>query len=155
MSIPLEEAVDMAVRGIEANEATQSVKLGKHNFYVRPISHRTLLNPEETSYFRHQHIGKDDRVFYSIQVAGKGKYTAKITRVQFRGPLNFGRGMKVAGLDVTDALSAVPNVFARIAAAILKFLKNAKIQSALEGNWLEAAAKIVDAIGRRMAADAK
>src|SRR5687768_10781161 len=99
MSIKLSQAVDMIVRGIEPDEGTQSVKVDDHNFYIRPHGNRNLLTNRETSYFRHQHLGKDDRVFYSIRVKGVNSYDAKITRIQYRGPFNSG-GMKFFGIDV-------------------------------------------------------
>jgi len=152
MSIPLSKAVDMAVRGIFPNEDTENVVVDGHRFYVRSVKNKNLLKGDETGYFRHQHIGKDDRVFYTIKLGKKkGEHRSFVSRIEFRGPLNKD-GTKKFGIDVTDALGAV-GPKGKIAAEIIKFLQNLNLGGMIDGNWPVAAAKIVDAIGRRMAQD--
>src|SRR5262245_30050762 len=106
MSIPLNKAskvIDKAVRGIFPNE-DENVSVGKHNFFIRSLKNKNLLEPGETGYFRHQHIGQDDRVFYSVTLGKtKGEHRSFITRIQFRGPLNKD-GTKRFGFEVTDIL---------------------------------------------------
>jgi len=41
-------------------------------------SNRNRLQGEETGYFRHEHAGEDDRVFFSVKVNGRNSYEAKI-----------------------------------------------------------------------------
>ncbi len=149
MAIPLNQAVDMIVRGIEPNADNQGVIINDHHFYLRPHGNKNLLEKGETSYFRHRHVGKDDRVFYSVTVKGKDSYDAKITRIQYRGPFN--SGMKKLNMHVGGALKELGTKGA-IAAKILSFLADLNIQSKLDGDWEVEAAIIVDAIGKRMAA---
>jgi len=152
MAIPLKQAVDMVVRGIAPSEDNQGVILDDHHFYIRPItSNKNLLEPGETSYFRHRHVGNDDRVFYSVNVKGKDSYDAKITRIQYRGPFN--SGMKKVNIHVGGALKDT-GLSGAIAAKVLSLLAGLNIQSKLDGDWEVQAAKIVDAIGQRMASDA-
>lgn len=145
MVMPLARAVDLAVRG---EFPPDSVQVGEHTFFIRALSNKNLLQGDETCYFRHQHVGDDDRVFFSVKVKGKDSYEAKITRIQFRGPGN--SGTKTFDVAVTGALS-LTGVGATVASAIVTILKGFNIQSRLDGDWEVSAAKIVDAIGRRMA----
>ncbi|MBX3744079.1 MAG: hypothetical protein KF833_02110 [Verrucomicrobiae bacterium] len=150
MSISLNQAVDMVVKGIAPDEKTQSVRVGKHDFYIRPLNgNRNLLRPDETSYFRHQHFGKDDRVFYSIKLKPKKTYDARITRIQYRGPLN--SGTKKLNLQVGGLLKDL-GTNGQVASKVLNFLAELKLQRLIDGEWEVEAAKIVDAIGARMAA---
>jgi hypothetical protein len=112
---------------------------------------RNLLKDGETGYFRHRHAGKDDRVFYSISVNDKNDYSAKITRIQYRGPLN--AGIKKYGVEVAGALKET-GAQGAILGFLLERVSKLNLQAKLDGNWELQAAKIVDAIGRRMAADA-
>jgi hypothetical protein len=155
---PLNQAIDMAVRGKFPPGASE---LDGHDFYIRSVENRGLLRGDETSYFRHEHVGKDDRVFYSIKLGQKkGDYTAELTRVQFRGPFvkNGFRPIGDHGIDVTDAvavlalaggLSGAPAAWVPFAIAVTEL----DAQGFLDGNWLPAAAKIADLIGERMAQD--
>lgn len=142
----------MIVKGIEPKEDSQSIKLGKHDFYLRPIGNQNLLEKGETSYFRHKHIGQDNRVFYSINVKGKNSYDAKITRIQYNGPFNSG-GSKNFDLLVNGALKE-SGPKGEIASKVLNFIEDLNLQSKIDGDWEVEATKIVDAIGKRKAMDA-
>jgi hypothetical protein len=152
----LKEAIDIAVRG----EFLPGVsEIDGHEFYIRSVKNKGLLQEDETSYFRHEHVGQDDRVFYSIKLGNKkGEYTAKLTRIQFRGPFvkNGFRPIGDRGIDVTDAvkvlaaaggLSGLPSSWLAFAIAITEL----DGQGFLDGNWVPAAAKVADMIGKRMA----
>ena len=154
MATTLTKAVDKAVRGIHGDEDTNSVTLNGHDFYIRGQQPHELIKPGETGYFRHQHLGKDDRVFYAVTNINKvnGTYSAKITRIQLRGPLNSGtRKLGPKGLEVAGYLEAAGVPGAGIAKKVLSFLKDFNLQNRIDGNWTPEAAKIVDAIGARMA----
>jgi hypothetical protein len=153
----LDQAIKLAVKG----EFPPGVsELDGHEFYIRAITNKNLLADGETSYFRHEHAGKDDRVFYSIKVGeGPKGYTAKLTRVQFRGPFvkNGFRPIGHRGIDVTDAvailalaggLSGVPVAWIPFVIAVTEL----DAQGFLDGNWLPAAAKVADMIGLEMVA---
>lgn len=145
MAMALVKAVDLAVRG---EFPPDGVQIDGHGFYIRSLANKNRLEGNETGYFRHEHVGEDDRVFFSVKVIGAGKYEAKITRIEYRGPLN--DGTKKYDLVVTGALSlAGPE--AAIVGTILSFVKRLNLQSRLDGDWEVAAAKVVDAIGRRLA----
>jgi hypothetical protein len=119
-----------------------------------------MLKDGETSYFRHEHVGKDDRVFYSIQrnPGALIPYTAKLTRIQFRGPFvkNGFRDIGDRGIDVTDAvkvLAAAGGLTSLLPSAWFEFalaVRELDIQGFLDGNWVPAAAKIADLIGIEM-----
>ncbi len=145
--IPLYKAVDLAVRGVFPDDG---VEVNGHDFYIRSLKNKNKLKGDETGYFRHQHVGKDDRVFFSIKVKGKDDYDAKITRIQYRGPLNSGTANE--DIVVTGLIASAGGVGAA-SATILTCLKKLNLQSKIDGDWEPAAAKIVDAIGIRMAAD--
>jgi hypothetical protein len=145
MTMALVKAVDMAVKG---EFPPDGVQIDGHSFYIRALSNKNRLEGNETGYFRHEHVGEDDRVFFSVKVKGSGTYEAKITRIEYRGFLN--SGTKKYDLVVNGALLAV-GPEAAIVVTILDFLKGLNLQSRLDGNWEVAAAKVVDAIGRRMA----
>ena len=100
--IKLAEAVELAVNGANAPDTN----VDGHTFSIRSVRNKNLLDGDETSYFRHVHSGKDDRVFYSVQLQSDKKYAAKITRIQFRGPFvkNGFRPLGDTGIDVTDAV---------------------------------------------------
>jgi hypothetical protein len=131
------------------------------SFTFAPVNNKGLLQDDETSYFRHEHVGKDDRVFYSITLGNKkGDYTAKLTRIQFRGPFvkNGFRAIGDRGIDVTDAvnvlaaaggLGGLPSSWVAFAIAVTEL----DGQGFLDGNWVPAAAKVADMIGKRMADD--
>jgi hypothetical protein len=158
MGTPLNEAIDIAVRGEFPPGASE---IDGHDFYIRSVKNKNLLQGDETSYFRHEHIGKDDRVFYSVKLgAKKGDYTVKLTRIQFRGPFvkNGFRPIGDRGIDVTDAvkviaaaggLSALPSSWIPFVVAVTEL----DAQGFLDGNWVPAAAKVADKIGKRMAQD--
>ncbi len=146
-AISLNKAVNQAIAG----EFPKSTKLHGHDFVLRSLKNKKKLKPGETGYFRHEHIGKDDRVFFSIKVRRKNSYTAKITRIEYRGVLN--TRPTVFGVDVTRAASLHPQGAAM--ARILQSLRKLHPQKILDGNWEPEAAVIVDTIGRRMAADAR
>ena len=155
---PLKDAIDMAVQG----EFPPGVsEIDGHEFYVRSVKNKGLLAKGETSYFRHEHAGKDDRVFYAVKLGKKkGEYTVKLTRIQFRGPFvkNGFRPIGDRGIDVTDAvkvlaaaagLNGLPTTWVAFAIAVTEL----DAQGFLDGNWVPAAAKIADMIGKRMADD--
>ena len=99
----LSEAIDIAAKGDYPPEPSW---LDGHQFYIRAVTNKNMLQGDETSYFRHTHHGKDDRVFYSIKLGRKkGEYAAKLTRIQFRGPFvrNGFRDIGDHGIDITDA----------------------------------------------------
>jgi hypothetical protein len=153
---PLEDAIKTAVTGGFPPGASE---IDGHEFYIRSVKNKNLLKRDETSYFRHEHVGKDDRVFYSIKVLAKGVYTAKLTRIQFRGPFvkNGFRPIGDRGIDVTDAVK----VFAAAAGAssgvpaswipLILVIAELDAQGFLDGNWVPAAAKVADMIGKEMA----
>src|SRR4051794_25097713 len=83
---PLDDAIRDAVKG---KFPPGTSEIDGHEFYIRSVQNKNLLKAGEMSYFRHEHAGKDDRVFYAIGGPGpvtKKKYTAALTRIQFRGP---------------------------------------------------------------------
>ena len=169
MSIALRNAskvIDKAISGIFPDEDSENVNIDKHNFYVRALKNKNLLKGDETGYFRHQHLGEDDRVFYTIKLGKKkGDYTAKISRIEYRGPLN-PNGTHRFGFEVTGILgplgaalggaiggpggAAIGQKAGEIAQKLIKFIQDLRLQSRLEGEWERAAAKVVDAIGLRM-----
>lgn len=152
---PITQAIDIAVKG----EFPPGVsEIDGHEFYIRSVKNRGMLQGDETSYFRHEHVGKDDRVFYSVKLGQKtGEYTAKLTRIQFRGPFvkNGFRPIGDNGIDVTDAVKVLaaagglPGSWMAFAIAITEL----DGQGFLDGNWVPAAAKVADMIGKRMAQD--
>ena len=158
MAMPLDKAVDLAVRGQFPDD---DVRVNGHGFFVRALVPSELLQEGETGYLRHEHIGKDDRIFYSINVLdkAKGTYSAKIVRVQFRGPFNpsgskkLGTGIEVAGFFKASTDPRVQVVAAALETImkIIKGLKDAKLQALLDGDFVTAAATIVDRIGMRVA----
>lgn len=158
MATPLDQAIDMAVQG-EFPPGTSEID--GHEFYIRSVRNRGLLQGDETSYFRHEHVGKDDRVFYSVKLgANKGQYEAKLTRIQFRGPFvkNGFRSLGDRGIDVTDAVTvlALAAGLTKVPATWIPFviaITELDAQGFLDGNWVPAAAKIADKIGQRMAQD--
>jgi hypothetical protein len=156
---PLDEAIRIAVRGDFPPGASE---LDGHDFFIRSVKNKGMIQDRETSYFRHEHAGKDDRVFYSIQVGaglGTNGYTAELTRVQFRGPFvkNGFRPIGDHGIDVTDAaviLAAAGGISAGLPASWIPFviaITELDAQGFLDGNWLPAAAKVADRIGAQMA----
>ena len=153
---PLKDAIEMAVKGEFPPGASE---IDGHDFYIRSVKNKNLLKEDETSYFRHEHIGKDDRVFYSIKVQAPGKYTAKLTRIQFRGPFvkNGFRPIGDQGIDVTDAvkiLAAAGGLSTGLPASWIPFVvvvTELDVQGFLDGNWVPAAAKVADMIGKEMA----
>ena len=155
MAMQLDKAVDLAVRGKFPDD---DVRVAGHGFFVRALVPSDLLAKGETGYLRHTHIGKDDRIFYSIQILdkSKGTFTAKMTRIQFRGPFNSGtKKFGPVGVTIGGLLGASGNPIAAGAgaalAAISKFLKDFKLQSKIDGDFVTAAVTIINAIGRRMA----
>jgi len=149
MAMALVKAVDMAVKGEFPPDVVQ---LDGHNFYIRSLANKNRLEGDETGYFRHEHIGEDDRVFFSIKVPKEPRdhrYEATITRIEYRGFMN--SGTKKYDLAVTGALTAIAGPGGAFAAKILAVLKNLNLQARFDGDWELAAAKVVDAIGRRMA----
>lgn len=153
---PLDQAIKLAVEGKYPPGISE---LDGHEFYIRPVNNKGLLQGDETSYFRHEHIGKDDRVFYAIKFDNSGKYTAKITRIQFRGPFvkNGFRPLGAFGIDVTDAVKVLAAGLAALEGGPQNWLDFLAIaieldaQGFLDGNWLPAAAKVTDMIGAEMA----
>jgi hypothetical protein len=157
MATPLDEAIDMAVRG-EFPPGTS--ELDGHEFYIRALNNKGLIAEDETCYFRHEHVGKDDRVFFKITIPGSNgrPYEAKLTRIQFRGPFvqNGFRDMGDTGIDVTDAVAviAAAGTLTNLPAGWIPFLlliTELDVQGFLDGQWVPAAAKIADMIGARMA----
>lgn len=120
-----------------------------------------MLKADETSYFRHDHVGKDDRVFYSVKLGDKkGEYSVKLTRIQFRGPFtkNGFRDIGDTGIDVTDAVKVIAaagglNGLPTSWIAFVRAITELDAQGFLDGNWVPAAAKVADKIGARMAQD--
>ena len=158
----LKEAIKLAVSG-EFPPGPSSID--GHEFYIRSINNKNLLKNGETSYFRHEHIGKDDRVFYSIKPnpGAAIPYTAKLTRIQFRGPFveNGFRDMGDRGIDVTDAvkvLAEAGGLTSLLPSEWLEFIlvvKELDLQGFLDGNWVPAAAKVADLIGIEMVRQGK
>lgn len=157
MATPLDQAIDMAVRG---EFPPGSSEIDGHEFYIRAVTNKNMLKAGETSYFRHEHVGKDDRVFYSVTLGNKkGDYKVKLTRIQFRGPFvkNGFRDMGDTGIDVTDAVKLIKAAGGLPGSWIdlIKIIANLDAQGFLDGNWVPAAAKVADKIGARMAQDIK
>lgn len=151
---PLGEAIRMAVRGEYPPGVSE---IDGHEFYIRAIGNRNLLQRGETSYFRHSHVGKDDRIFYSIEL-NDGTYTAKLTRIQFRGPFtkNGFKDFGDHGIDVTGAVEVssehglgTPPDWGIVFAV---FIAEVQAEGYLGDNWLPATAKVTDMIGKEMAA---
>jgi hypothetical protein len=153
----LNEAIKLAVKGDFPPSASQ---IDGHEFYIRAVTNKNLLADGETSYFRHEHVGKDDRVFYSVEAGGPLGYIAKLTRVQFRGPFvkNGFRPIGDRGIDITDAvkvLAAAGGLTTGVPASWVPFLlvvRELDLQGFLDGNWMPAAAKVADKIGAEMLA---
>lgn len=148
----ISQAIEMAVRG---EYPPGGSKVDGHSFYIRSVKSKSKLKGDETSYFRHEHVGKDDRVFYSIKLGKKkGEYKAKIKRVQFRGPFvkNGFKDIGDSGIDVTDALNVLKGGLQGWT-TFAEAISDLNVQGYLDGNWLPAAAKVVDMIGKRMARD--
>jgi len=156
MSTELNQAIKLAVQGQFPPGVSE---MDGHEFYVRAITNKNLLAPGETCYLRHEHVGKDDRIFYSVKLLNAVPgYQATITRVQFRGPFvkNGFRDLNGhRGIDVTDAvkvlaaageLSLLPTSWIPFVTAVTEL----DAQGFLDGNWLPAAAKVVDMIGQEM-----
>jgi hypothetical protein len=151
--VTLSEAVEIAVQGRWADEKSQSITLGGHGFYVRPVSVTgTSTGITAEGFFRHRHRGKDDRIYYSVVAMKEQPYKAIMTRIEYRGVLN--SSMVEIGVDAAGAASGGVKG-AGVAKAIIEALKKLKIQRALDGNWEPQAAKVVDAIGARLAAELK
>ncbi len=155
MATPLKQAIDMAVQGEFPPGGSE---IDGHDFYIRSIKNKNLLKGDETSYFRHEHVGKDDRVFYSVTLGpNKGDYKVKLTRIQFRGPFvkNGFRDIGDHGIDVTDAVKLIAAAGGLPGSwiAFIILLTELDLQGFLDGNWLPAAAKVADMIGQRMAQD--
>ncbi len=158
MATPLDQAIDMAVKD---QFPPGTSEIDGHEFYIRALNNKSMLSGDETGYFRHEHAGKDDRVFYSVKLGStQGEYKAKLTRIQFRGPFvrNGFRDLGDTGIDVTDAvtvlaaagsLTKVPTTWIPFIIAITEL----DAQGFLDGQWVPAAAKIVDKIGARLAKD--
>jgi len=153
MSMNLEKAIDLAVRGKFPDDG---VRVNGHGFFVRALVGSDLLKTGETGYLRHEHIGKDDRIFYSIKVLdkSKGTFTAKITRIQFRGPFNSGTkkfgptGVAIGGLLGSTGVAVTAGA---ALAAISAFLKDFKLQAMFDGDFVSAAIIIINKIGARLA----
>ena len=153
----LSDAIKIAIKGDFPPSASQ---IDGHDFYIRSIKNKNMLKDDETSYFRHEHVGTDDRVFYSIKRTPGAAipYTAKLTRIQFRGPFvkNGFRDIGDHGIDVTDAvkvLAAAGGITASLPGSWLAFallVSELDIQGFLDGNWVPAAAKVADLIGIEM-----
>ncbi len=136
----VEQAIDNGYPG--------SIEVRKHKFALRSLGNKNRLQGDETGYFRHEHAGEDDRVFFAVKVNGPNSYEARITRIEYRGFLN--SGTKKYDLLVNGAASA-PNVAVSVVAKVVAFLKELNIQSAFDGSWEIAAAEIVDTFGKEMA----
>jgi hypothetical protein len=153
----LNDAIKLAVNGEFPPGPSQ---IDGHEFYIRSIKNKNMLKDGETSYFRHEHVGKDDRVFYSIKPNPGAliPYTAHLTRIQFRGPFvkNGFRDIGDRGIDVTDAvkvLAAAGGITASLPGSWLAFalvVRELDIQGFLDGDWVPAAAKVADLIGIEM-----
>src|SRR5690606_16896446 len=102
VAMTLDETIDQIIK--PSKESPPKSSLQGHEFQLR--SHRFRGKPlggDETSYFRHLHAGKDDRIFYRITLGDqKGTYEAEITRIQWRGPLVIDRTDEIH-VDVTNA----------------------------------------------------
>ena len=158
MATPLDQAIDMAVRG---EYPPESSSLDGHDFYIRALGNRNMLREDETSYFRHEHVGKDDRVFSSVALGStRGEYQIQLTRIQFRGPWvkNGFRDIDDRGIDVTDAVDlilAAQGLPTSIESwkKLASIIEDLDLQGFLDGNWIPAATKVIDKIGQRMAQD--
>jgi len=153
MAMNLDEAIDLAVSG---KFPPDDVRVNGHGFFVRALVGSDLLAEGETGYLRHTHIGKDDRIFYSINDIDKsnGTFTAKITRIQFRGPFNSGtRKFGPVGVTIGGLLGAtgIGVETGAALAAISKFLEDFDLQHFFDGDFVSAAVIIINKIGRRMA----
>lgn len=154
----IDKAIKIAVQG---DYPPSGSPIDGHEFFIRSVKNKNMIKDNETSYFRHEHPGKDDRVFYAIGGPGpttQKAYTAKLTRIQFRGPFtkNGFRDIGDRGISVTDAvavlslaagLSGVPAAWIPFVIAVTEL----DAQGFLDGNWVPAAAKVADLIGKEMA----
>lgn len=149
----LNDAIEIAVNG---GFPETSSAIDGHRFYIRSVRNKNRLKGNETSYFRHEHIGKDDRVFYEIDLGNqKGQYTARMTRIEFRGPFvqNGFREIENGGIDVTTAAAVLGATWEQDWRELFELVQKLNVQFILDGNWLPAAAKVIDRIGKRMAED--
>jgi hypothetical protein len=144
------------------------------SFTFAQLDSKNRIAEGETSYFRHEHAGKDDRVFYSIDVPNPVRAitlpsllsatwrsrcsAARCSRqIQFGGPFtkNGFRSIGDRGIDVTDivnviekagGLTQLPTEWIPIVA-----ITELGAQGFLDSNWVPAAAKIVEKIEMEMA----
>ncbi len=149
MSMPLHRAIKQAAKGVFPED---DVRVNGHDFYIRSLvdTKNSKLEEGETGYFRHVHIGKDDRVFFSVKTETDGKYEAKLKRIQYRGWGN--KGTSKGDIIVTGLLAKAGG-WGVAAAAALKVLKEFNFQSVIDGDWEIEAAKIIDAIGMQLASN--
>jgi hypothetical protein len=154
--VPLADAIEYAVQGKSPDPKKQHVTLNGHGFNVSPV---TIIKDADgvtaEGFFYHRHRGKDDRIHYKI-VAKKGQpYSAILTKIEYRGPLNALNNKVVQlGVDATGAAVGGP-VGAAAAEAIQKVLKKLKLHRLFDGKWEREATKIVDELGKRVAKEAK
>ncbi len=149
MSMPLHRAIKQAAKGVFPED---DIRVNGHDFYIRSLldTKNSKLGEGETGYFRHVHIGKDDRVFFSVKTETDGKYEAKLKRIQYRGWGN--KGTSKEDIIVTGLLAKAGGWGVATAAA-LKVLKEFNFQSVIDGDWEIEAAKIIDAIGMQLASN--
>lgn len=158
MATPLDQAIKLAVQGQFPPGASE---IDGHEFYIRAIGGDSMLDPDlgETGYFRHEHVGKDDRIFFSVDLVDREPgYVAKLTRIQFRGPfvkngfetLNGRRGIDIT--DIVNVLAAAGGLNQLPTSWIhfIRVITDLDAQGFLDGNWIPAAAKVADMIGKEM-----
>jgi hypothetical protein len=140
----LAQSVDQAFKG-----KIVKTKVDGHGFDIRPPFgpqakvQRTKSSVKVENYFRHRITGKDNRVHYRLKAETGKPYEAEMVRIEYRG---IARNPVVrVGATVTGALKGGD----RVTNGILKGIGAA--QKFKDGKWEPSAAKLIDALGQRLA----
>ena len=147
----LEEGADQAVRGT----TSKTVNVGKHGFQIDAVKvQRTADGVRAEGFFRHVIKGKDDKVFYVIEVKKGEAPQVTMDRVEYNGLFGAGGKVKLGVNWVGKKAGGVPGVDEAVKAlnVVLKGLN--AIQRKLIGKWEPSAVKVLDAIAARLAQEA-
>lgn len=131
------------------NAKVVTIKVDGHGFDIRPPFgpqakvQRTPNSIKLENYFRHRVASKDNRVHYLLE-AHRGKaHRAKLVKIEYRG---FGKNQAVEiGADVAGAIKG-----GKVTTELLKGVID-NFHKLLQGNWEPSAAKVIDALGARLA----
>lgn len=154
----LETAVNRAFAGVGG-----STTVAGHGFYLHPITvQRTADGQKIEGYFRHEIVGPDDKVFFSITMKTGEPPVATITSIELGGlttgkfPIALKWVVRVGGYAGSVGLGGVGGLIAAGAThaaselpAILDGI--GWVQRKLIVNWGPSAVAVVDAIAARLA----